>query len=139
MKALIVWIAVHAAIFVGGALADSAMRTAQAPGRVAIVLDSSFPMREVWTWIPRVLDDIERHHPGSKFAVVTRRALDAPWLKHAAMTQTQPFAPRNLERLKGSGRLEEADRVYLLSNASEEELKAVARQGWTRWPIDTNR
>ena len=122
MKTLLAWLVVHAAICTGAAAAVMHIERRAPPERVAIAVDASFAMREVWESVPKVLERIEARHGGAQFLVVTQPGKTGQWSARPRLEGARPFAPRQIESLRSMAVWEEADQVYLVTNAPEGEI-----------------
>ena len=138
MKTLMLWLAVHAAICAGAVHALALHEETRPPQRIAIAVDASFSMREVWEDVPKVLETIEASHPGSQFLVVTQPGKIGGWNARPRLEGAQPFAPRQIATLAAMDVWAGADRVYLVTNAPDESIEVpddwtVRRgEGWTQ-------
>ena len=95
------------------------------PKKIAVVVDSSFTMKDVWGDVPGLLDvlDDEKY---ATFALMTEKRLIHDWDKSLNWTKLSPYAPRDLSKLKSFAELREAAKVYLITNAKPEELRDFA-------------
>lgn len=78
-------------LLVFGALAAVIMLSRESE-RVFVVVDSSFPMREVWAQLPGTLDDIASRG-GTEFALATEKELIHDWQDELRFREVSQFAP----------------------------------------------
>lgn len=138
MKTLMLWFAIHTAIWTATVQALSWQQAGRPAERIGIAVDASFAMREVWESVPKVLETIEQRHPGSQFVVVTQPGRTGQWNARPRLEGAQPFAPRQLETLTAMEVWENAHRVYLITNAPSETIDVPGHwtvergEGWSR-------
>jgi hypothetical protein len=97
-------------------------------GRVFVVVDSSFPMVEVWSQIPGTLDDIDNQR-FSEFALATEKKLVHSWRDTLQLGSTTPFAPCDFSEVETHGEIAEADDLVLITTGSSCPTDAFAT--WT--------
>ena len=94
------------------------------PRRVVVVVDSSYPMTDMWPRVPRILKklDDERY---SVFSLMTEKSSVHDWAQRLDLGQMTPYGPRNFEKLRAGKypQIEEATRVYFVTNAPASDLK----------------
>ena len=95
------------------------------PKKIAVVVDSSFTMKDVWGDVPGLLDmlDDEKY---ATFVLMTEKRLIHDWDKSLNWIKLSPYAPRDLSKLKNFAELKEAAEVYLVTNAKPQELRDFA-------------
>lgn len=113
MKAFAYWLAGFVVVFGGLALIINAVRETE---RVFVVVDSSFPMTEVWDQVPAQLDrlDDERY---TEFALATEKRLVHTWGTRLDLAGTAPFAPCDFDEVETFPEVAEADELILITTA----------------------
>ena len=90
---------------------------ARSTERVFVVVDSSFPMAEVWDEIPEVLDDIDGASH-SEFALATEKALIHTWQDELDLGSTTPFAPCTFATIESHQEVSEASELILITTGT---------------------
>lgn len=129
MKAFMKWL-VMAVIVFGGVSAGYHFYLKSAPRKIMVVIDASFPMNQVWDRIPDALKKIE-NRKYTKYALATDKGLIHGWMDEIMPGRTVPYAPRNLKNLEKRldlGEIKEAEEIYLLTNAGNNEISGIS--GW---------
>ena len=129
MKTLGAWLVIHTMLLAAAHLGYRHYDSAGTPRKVGVAIDASFPMRAVWTSVPRVLERIARDHPGAKFLVISHPGKTGAWARRPATGGVRPFAPRRLDALTKLAAWAEADVVYLVTNAAPGDTDLPP--GWT--------
>lgn len=113
MKAFAFWLAGFVVVFGGVALIINAVRTTD---RLLVVVDSSFPMTQVWDRVPRELDrlDDERF---TEFALATEKSLIHTWGPRLDLGGVNPFAPCGFDEIEDYPEVEEADELILITTS----------------------
>ena len=125
MKALLIWSALVAVMFGGYSVVATATRGTE---RVFVVVDSSFPMREVWSRVPRQLDQIDdRDH--AEFALATEKSAVHGFQDELALGAVEPFAPCTFEGIDQYPDAADADERILVT--TEGSCDTTALTGWT--------
>lgn len=97
--------------------------------RAFVVVDTSFPMREVWGQVPRALDDIEAEGY-AEFALASEKDLVHSWQSQLRFRNSNPFAPCDFDDIEAYAEAAEADvRVLVTTGAS------CSTAGLTGWRI----
>jgi hypothetical protein len=111
VKAFAFWLAGFVVVFGAVALIINAVRTTD---RVLVVVDSSFPMTQVWDRVPRELDrlDDERF---TEFALATEKNLIHTWSPRLDLAGINPFAPCDFDEIEDYPEVGEADRLILIT------------------------
>jgi hypothetical protein len=129
MKTFVVWLLGTLIAF--GVLAGSYHLTLIGdPRKVVVIVDSSYPMTNVWPRVPKILSglDDERY---AVFSLLTEKSSVHRWQARLELGQMTPYGPRNFEKL-GSGQafpeITEAARVYFVTNAPAADLEPF--DGW---------
>ena len=130
MRIFALWLAI--ALGVLGPMGGIAhWRLSADPQRIAVVLDSSYEMQGVWHSVPALLDAIDDRRY-AQFSLLTDKSRMHGWSKALNLGGLRAYAPRDFTKLSRGGsypEIEQADRVYLLTNAPEAETAAFG--GWT--------
>lgn len=126
MKALVIFLAGLVIVFAVLAVVITATRSSE---RAFVVVDSSFPMREVWRKVPAALADIEEEGY-AEYALATEKDLIHSWQDGLRFRTTTAFAPCDLSDLETYAEAAEADvRIYVTTAAS------CPTDGLTDWTI----
>lgn len=124
MKTFVTWLTLAAFSF--GALAGGYhVYLDSNPRRVAVVLDASFPMRDVWHQVPPTLDTLQGE-PYTVYALLTEKGTVHEWSERLSPGRTSPYAPRDFKRLdgrRGDALLADADEVYFVTNAADSDVE----------------
>lgn len=106
-----------ALVLVFGALA-AVITLSRDSARVFVVVDSSFPMRQVWTQLPGALADIEEQGY-SGFALATEKDLIHTWGDQLRFRETRVYAPCEFSEITDYPQADQADeRVLITTPAS---------------------
>ncbi len=124
MKPLAIWIAIVAVVFGGFAVVTSLARDTT---RVFVVVDSSFPMRSVWTLVPDELDRID-NRDYAEFGLATEKRPVHSWQSELALTGVEPFAPCTFDGIEAYPEVAEADELILITTADSCDTSALV--GW---------
>jgi hypothetical protein len=86
--------------------------------RAFVVVDTSFPMRDVWGRVPRALDEI--HAEGfAEYALASEKDLIHSWQSTLRFRNSTPFAPCDFSEIEAYDEASEADvRVLVTTDAS---------------------
>lgn len=114
MKPLAIFIAGLVIVFGAFAVILNIVRDTE---RVFVVVDSSFPMTEVWSQVPGVLDDIDDRQY-SEFALGTEKDLVHSWQEELRLGTTNPFAPCDFSEIGAYSEVGEADELILVTTSS---------------------
>lgn len=120
MKPFILWLTLFVALYVGCSGAYH-LYLARHPRHVFVAVDTSFPMRAVWSQVPKVLATIQKR-PYTVFKLVTDKGLAHDWQRELHLKTGQPYAPRDLAPLfaaPSAAEVAAADAVYLITNATD--------------------
>lgn len=95
------------------------------PRKVAVVVDSSYPMTDVWRRVPRILKELgaERY---AVFSLLTEKNGVHSWEARLDLGPMTPYGPRNFEMLRSreSPEIAEANGIHFITNASASDLTA---------------
>lgn len=114
MRALSIYLVGLALIF--GMLALLIVGMSGGSGRVFVVVDSSFPMRQVWAQVPGALDDIESQGYAA-YALATEKAHIHTWQEALVFRGDSPFAPCDLSEIDAYPEASEADERALITTS----------------------
>ena len=115
MRVLAVFLLGVALVF--GLLASAIVLTRPSE-RVFVVVDGSFPMREVWDQVPATLDAIEREGY-VEVALATEKDLIHSWRPEFRLRSLTPYAPCDFSEIDAYAEASEADvRVIITTGAS---------------------
>ena len=114
MKPLAIWLLVVAAVF--AILAVVATMLPTDTKRVFVVVDSSFPMREVWDDVDDELDRID-NRDDAEFALATEKDFIHTWRDELRLGSVEPFAPCTFEGIDASAEVIEADSLILITTS----------------------
>ena len=127
MKTFLLWLVVFMLGF-GGFSGGYHYWLGEHPRKVVVIVDASFPMQRDWSRVPAVLERLQQR-PYSVYALQTEKSVVHGFAPRASLGQTAVYAPRDFSRLaQHDGPLKDADEVYLVTNASDAELKDLP--GW---------
>ncbi len=113
MKAFGAWLTGFILLFGGYSGATHLVRERE-PERVFVVVDSSFPMRDVWNQVPDVLDRLDDGRY-AEYALATEKAPVHGWQRQLTLGATDAFAPCGFERVPGFPLIAQADRVIVVT------------------------
>ncbi len=125
MKPLLIWSALVAVMFGGFAVATDATRSTD---QVFVVVDSSFPMREVWSRVPRELDRID-NRSYAEFALATEKGDIHGFQDELVLGAVEPFAPCTFEGIDAYPAAADADERILVTTPGSCDTSALT--GWT--------
>jgi hypothetical protein len=125
VKPLLIWSALVAVAFGGFAIATDATRDTD---QVFVVVDSSFPMREVWSRVPRELDRID-DRSYAEFALATEKEAVHEYQEELVLGAVEPFAPCTFEGIEASPQAAQADERILVTTPGSCDTSALT--GWT--------
>jgi hypothetical protein len=114
VRAFAYWLAGFLVVFGGLALTINALRETD---RVFVVVDSSFPMTEVWDQVPGELDRLSEQR-FTEYALATEKGLVHTWAAKLDLAGTNPFAPCDFEEIEGHAEIGDADRLVLITTES---------------------
>ncbi len=85
--------------------------------RVLVVVDSSFPMTEVWDRVSGELDEIDDQR-FSEFALATEKTLVHTWSQELRLGPVTPFAPCGFDEVMAYGEIADADDLILITTSA---------------------
>ena len=85
--------------------------------RVFVVVDSSFPMTEVWDRVTGELDEIDDERY-SEFALATEKSLVHSWSEELRLGAATPFAPCDFGEITAYTETAEADDLILITTST---------------------
>ncbi len=113
MKALGVWLAGFVLLFGGYSGVTHLVRDSD-PESVFVIVDSSFQMREVWTQVPDVLDEIDDARY-AEYALATEKGPVHGWQEQLTLGAADAFAPCGFDRVETYPLVAEADQVVVVT------------------------
>lgn len=125
MKPLLIWSALVAVVFGGFAVVTT---TTRATDQVFVVVDSSFPMREVWSRVPRELDRID-DRSYAEFALATEKSPVHGYQDELVLGAVEPFAPCTFEEIDAYPDAAAADERILVTTPGSCDTTELT--GWT--------
>lgn len=111
MKAFAFWLAGFVVVFGAVTLIINAVR---ATDRVFVVVDSSFPMTEVWDQVRGELDRIDDER-FTEFALATEKNPIHTWDPRLQLGGVNPFAPCGFDEIEDYPEVAEADQLILIT------------------------
>jgi hypothetical protein len=102
-------------------------------GRVLVVVDSSFPMAEVWNRVPAELDEIDDQRY-SEFALATEKSLVHSWSQELRLGAVTAFAPCDFDEITSYTEIADADELVLITTSTSCSTEAFS--DWTIILID---
>lgn len=124
MRPLVIFLLGVALVF--GLLAAAIVVTRPSE-RAFVVVDSSFPMREVWSQVPGALEAIE-DEGFVEVALATEKDLIHSWQESFRLRQETPYAPCDLSDIEAYAEAAEADARLLITTAASCPTSGLA--GW---------
>ncbi len=127
MKALAIWLGIVVVVIGTFSVGYHLWRNSN-PDRVLVVVDSSFPMEEVWRQVPGELDDIDNRRY-AEFALVTEKEAIHSWSDSLDLGDVTPYAPRDFTAFtEGDSypEFDEATEVILITDAAPSEVEGIA-------------
>jgi hypothetical protein len=122
VKPFLIWLAGFVVVFGAVAVITNIVRETD---RVFVVVDSSFPMTDVWSRVPGELDDID-DDSFSEFALATEKNIVHTWTDVLTLSGVTPFAPCNFDEIETYPEFTEADRLVLITTPSSCETATLA-------------
>ncbi|MEN8113336.1 MAG: hypothetical protein ABFS21_03015 [Actinomycetota bacterium] len=122
MKPFLIFVAGLVVVFGAFAVITNLIRDTE---RVFVVVDSSFPMTEVWSQVPGALSDIDDQR-FSEFALATEKELVHTWSDSLQLGSTTPFAPCDFSEVSAYSEIGEADDLVLITTSSSCSTEAFA-------------
>lgn len=99
--------------------------------RVFVVVDSSFPMREVWGRVPGALEAIEAEGY-VEVALATEKDLIHSWQEAFRLRESTPYAPCDFSEVGDYAQAAEADALVLITTETSCPTDAL-----TEWEVRT--
>ncbi len=125
MKPLVFWVVGLLVVLGAFAVIVNLIRETD---RVLVVVDSSFPMTEVWDRVPGELDEIGDQR-FSEFALATEKTLVHSWSQELRLGPVTPFAPCDFSEITTYSEVTEADDLILITTATSCSTEAFS--DWT--------
>ena len=121
MKAFALWLAGFVVVFGAAALIINAVRTTE---RVFVVVDSSFPMTEVWDQVRGELDRLDDAR-FTEYALATEKSLIHTWSPRLDLAGVNPFAPCGFDEIEDYAEVTEADELILITTSGSCETDSL--------------
>jgi hypothetical protein len=115
VKPLAFWLAGLLVVFGAFALVNHLRRSAN-PDRLFVVVDSSFPMTDVWNEVPDALDGLDNARY-SEYALATEKDLIHGWDTTLELGAVTPFAPCDFDDVQSYELVDEANEIILITTA----------------------
>lgn len=131
MKPFSVWLALTLLLF-GGLSGGYHVYLTKHPRRIAVAVDTSYPMRAAWGQVRTRLADLTGARY-TQFALLTEKGRVHSWSDGLEIGKLSPYAPRDFSGLTDAPTLpeiDEADERVLLTNAPPDQTAALKRNGW---------
>lgn len=93
--------------------------------RVLVVVDSSFPMKEVWDRVSGELDEIDDQRY-SEFALATEKSLVHSWSQELRLGAVTPFAPCDFGEIGAYTEIADADDLILITTSASCPTEALS-------------
>jgi hypothetical protein len=113
VRAFAFWLAGFVVVFGAAALIINAVRTTE---RVFVVVDSSFPMTEVWDQVRGELDRLDDAR-FTEYALATEKNLIHTWGPRLDPAGVNPFAPCGFDEIEDYTEVTEADELILITTS----------------------
>nr|WP_298682043.1 hypothetical protein [uncultured Dongia sp.] len=126
-KLFSIWLVV-AALAWGGAAGATHLRLTEAPHRVAVVLDSSYPMAASWDRAKVAIDTLDEARY-TEYAAFTDKGPVHGWSDQLNFSRVTPYAPRDdgrLAKVAQAADLANAERIVYVTTAAAPKVPA----GW---------
>jgi hypothetical protein len=118
-----------AGLLVAFGLLAAAIVLSRDSARAFVVVDSSFPMRAVWSQVPGALSDI-RDQGYAAYALASEKELIHPWQSDLRFREVRVYAPCDLSEIESYEQAPEADARILITTPG-----ACATDGLTGWDV----
>lgn len=126
MRRFVLWLVLAVSAF-GGTAGGYHVYLTGHPHRVAVVVDTSYPMLPVWGRVPQLLQQIATARY-TEYALAYDKRLIRGWSRTLHMALGQPYGPRDFSRLADPAAIPElavADEVIFITNASAAETQSL--------------
>lgn len=130
MKPLAIWAAAVVTAFAALAGVTTATRDTE---QVFVVVDSSFPMRDVWTRVPAELDRLD-DRKYAEFAVATEKESIHGYQSDIEFVGVEAFAPCSFDDIDSFPNASTADERILIT--SGDSCSTSELDGWTIIELD---
>ena len=97
--------------------------------RVFVVVDSSFPMTEMWDRVSGELDEIDDQRY-SEFALATEKSLVHSWSQELRLGAVTPFAPCTFGEIAAYTEIADADDLILITTSA-----SCSTEAFSDWSI----
>lgn len=126
MKPLAFWVVGLLVVLGGFGLIVNLVRETT---RVLVVVDSSFPMTEVWDRVAGELDEIDDRRY-SEFALATEKSLVHSWSQELRLGAATPFAPCDFGEIAAYTEIADADDLILITTSA-----SCSTESFSDWSI----
>jgi hypothetical protein len=124
LKPLAIFLAALLLAFAGLAVLITVSRDTS---RVFVVVDSSFPMQEVWRQVPATLDALDEEGY-AEFALATEKDLIHSWQERLRFREGRAYAPCDFSEVSDYAEAAAADELVLITTPGSCATDAFA--GW---------
>ncbi len=131
MKPFAVWLALALLVF-GGLSGGYHAYLTKHPRRIAVAVDTSYPMRAAWGQVGKRLANLTSARY-TQFALLTEKGRVHSWSDRLEIGKLSPYAPRDFSGLTDAPNIPEigeADERVLLTNAPPDQTDPLKRNGW---------
>jgi hypothetical protein len=131
MKPFAIWLGLTLLVF-GGFSAGYHVHLNRNPRRIAVAVDSSFPMRDAWGRVRGRLEEITSARY-TRFALLTEKGRVHSWSDRVDIGKVSPYAPRDFSNLADAAsvpEIAEADERVLVTNAPTDQTDPLQGEGW---------
>ena len=126
MKPLAFWV-VGLLVVLGGFVVI--VNLVRETSRVLVVVDSSFPMTQVWDRVPGELDEIDDQRY-SEFALATEKSLVHSWSPELRLGPVTPFAPCDFGDIAAYTEIADAEDLILITTST-----SCSTEAFSDWSI----
>ena len=131
MKPFAVWLALTLLVF-GSFSGGYHVYLTKNPRKIAVAVDTSYPMRAAWGQVGKRLADLTAARY-TQFALLTEKGRIHSWSDRLEIGKLSAYAPRDLSGLGDAStfpEVAEADERVLLTNAPPDQTDPLKRNGW---------
>jgi len=131
MKPFAIWLGLTLLVF-GGFSAGYHVHLTRNPRRIAVAVDTSFPMRDAWGGVRDRLGEITAARY-ARFALLTEKGRVHSWSDTLDIGKLSPYAPRDFSSFADAApmpEIAEADERVLVTNAPPDLTDPLRGKGW---------
>lgn len=131
MKPFAIWLAMSLLVF-GSFSGGYHLYLTRNPRKIAVAVDTSFPMRTVWSQVRNRLEELTSARY-TQFALLTEKGRVHSWSDTVEIGKLSPYAPRDFSGLADAAtvpEVAEADERILLTNAPPDQTGPLRGDGW---------